>query len=97
MKSDHVFCRIDGTPIKRFDKSWHKALELAGIKDFHFHDLRHTFCSNLILSGAGLKEVKEMIGHRDLSMTDRYSHLSLKHNLSKQIQLAEHYSNGSDS
>ena len=63
----------------------------------YFHDLRHTFCSNLILSGAGLKEVKDMIGQADISMTDRYSHLSLKHNLSKQIQLAEHYSNGPNS
>ncbi len=35
-----------------------------------------------------------MIGLSDLSMTDRYSHLSMKHSLSKQIQLAEHYSNG---
>ena len=94
-KSDHVFCRIDGTPLKRFDKSWRKSLELAGIKDFHFHDLRHTFCSNLLLSGASLKDAKEMIGHSDISMTDRYSHLSMNHNLSKQIQLAEHYSNGS--
>ena len=94
-KSDHVFCRIDGTPLKRFDKSWRRSLELAGIKDFHFHDLRHTFCSNLLLSGGSLKDAKEMIGHSDISMTDRYSHLSMNHNLSKQIQLAKHYSNGS--
>ena len=94
--SDHVFCRIDGTPLKRFDKSWRKALKLAGIKDFHFHDLRHTFCSNLLLSGASLKDVKEMIGHQDISMTDRYSHLSMNHHFAKQIQLVEQYSNGSN-
>ena len=93
-KSDRVFCRIDGTPIKCFDKAWRQALKLAGIEDFHFHDLRHTFCSNLILSGAGLKEAKEMIGHQDISMTDRYAHLSLDHTLIKQVQLAEHYSSG---
>jgi integrase len=94
-KSDYVFCRIDGTPLKRFDKAWRRSLELAGIKDFHFHDLRHTFCSNLILSGGSLKDAKEMIGHSDISMTDRYSHLSMEHCLSKQKQLAEHYSGGS--
>jgi site-specific recombinase XerD len=39
-----------------------------------------------------LKEVKEMIGHRDIAMTDRYSHLSLTHKMFRQDQLAEHYS-----
>ena len=92
--SEYVFCRIDGTPLKRFDKAWKTVLELAGIKDLHFHDLRHTFCSNLLLSGASLKDAKEMIGHQDISMTDRYSHLSLNHNLSNQVRLAEHYSSG---
>ncbi len=94
VKSDYVFCRIDGTPIKSFNKAWWATLKQAGIKDFHFHDLRHTFCSNLILSGAGLKEVKEMIGHADISMTDRYSHLTLNHKLLKQKQLADFYANG---
>ena len=42
-------------------------------------------------------EKARVIGHADISMTDRYTHLSMKHNLSKQIQLAEHYSNGSNS
>ena len=86
VKSDYVFCRIDGTPLQRFDKAWRNVLELAEIKDFHFHDLRHTFCSNLLLSGASLKDAKEMIGHRDISMTDRYSHLSMNHNLFNQGQ-----------
>jgi len=36
--------------------------------------------------------VKEMIGHSDISMTDRYSHLTLEHNLLRQEQLAKHYS-----
>lgn len=91
-KSDFVFCRIDGTPLKAFSNSWRRALEIAGIKDFHFHDLRHTFGSNLLLSGATLKDVKEMIGHRDLKMTDRYSHLTLAHKHDRQSKLAEHYS-----
>jgi len=91
-KSDHVFCRIDGTPLKSFKKAWWNVLRLANIKDFHFHDLRHTYCSNLLLSGASLKDVKEMIGHSDISMTDRYSHLSIKHKELMQDQLAKYYS-----
>jgi integrase len=94
IKSDRVFCRIDGTPLQSFSKAWRATLEEAGIKDFHFHDLRHTFCSNLILAGASLKDVKEMIGHSDISMTDRYSHLTLTHMMQKQEQLANHYMNG---
>jgi site-specific recombinase XerD len=83
---------IDGTPIKCFNRAWWHALRLAGIKDFHFHDLRHTFCSNIILSGGTLKVAKELIGHSDISMTDRYSHLTGRHRLHTQNQLAEHYS-----
>lgn len=89
IKTDFVFCHLDGTPIKNFNKSWWRVFELAGIKDFH--DQRHTFCSNLILSGAGLKEVKEMIRHSDISMTDRYSHLTNSHKNYRQNILADHY------
>jgi integrase len=94
INSDHVFCHLNGTPLKCFNKAWWRVLSIAGIKDFHFHDLRHTFCSNLILSGANLKDAKELIGHEDITMTDRYSHLTLQYHLSKQEQLAEHYDNG---
>ena len=90
-ESDIVFSHLDGSPIKCFNRAWWSSLEIAGIKDFHFHDLRHTFCSNLILSGAGLKDVKEMIGHRDISMTDRYSHLTMEHKHQNQMQLSKHY------
>jgi integrase len=90
-----VFCRQDGAPIKRFDSAWNRICDITGIKDFHYHDLRHTFCSNLLLSGSGLKDVKEMIGHKDISMTDRYSHLPGQHRKYRQEQLAEHYANGS--
>jgi len=95
IKSDRVFCRLDGTPIQRIDTAWRKVRSFAGIADFHFHDLRHTFCSNLLLAGSDLKSVKEMIGHSDLSMTDRYSHLTLGYKQILQKRLAEHYQNPS--
>jgi integrase len=58
-----VFCWLDGRPIKRFDTAWRRVCKIAGFEGLHFHDLRHTFCSNLILSGGSLKDAKEMIGH----------------------------------
>jgi site-specific recombinase XerD len=50
----------------------------------------------LIISGAGIKDAKEMIGHKDISMTDRYSHLTNGRMLALQQQLATHYENLSD-
>jgi len=93
-KSNRVFCRIDGTPLKSFRKAWKNTLKEAGITGFHFHDLRHTFASNMLLAGASLKDVKEMIGHSDISMTDRYSHLTVTHKTKIQDQLADHYLRG---
>ena len=52
------------------------ALERAGIEDFKFHDLRHTFASHMIMRGASLKEVQEILGHKTMTMTLRYIHLS---------------------
>jgi len=92
--NDFAFCRLDGTPIGRFDSAWRHTCKLAGMDDFHYHDLRHTFASNLLLSGSDIKDVKEMIGHSDLKMTDRYSHLTLDHQGKNQKRLAEYYSNG---
>lgn len=53
-----------------------KAVEDAKIKDFKFHDLRHTFASYLAMSGCNLKTIQELMGHKDIRMTIRYSHLS---------------------
>jgi len=89
--TQHVFTHLNGNRILRFDNAWRKACKIAGIDDFHYHDLRHTFCSNLMMSGSDLKTVKDMIGHRDIAMTDRYSHLSALHKRAVQLQLAAHY------
>ena len=56
--------------------------------------LRHTYCSNLLLSGSTLKDVSEMIGHSDIKMTNRYSHLTNLHKQLRQNELAKHYESG---
>ena len=96
IEPDTVFCRLNGTPLKRFDNAWRRICKIASIDDFHYHDLRHTFCSNLLLSGSDIKDVKEMIGHSDITMTDRYSHITNLHKYYRQNKLAEHYANSSN-
>jgi len=51
----------------------------AGIEDFHFHDLRHTFASQVLLKGGTLKDVQELLGHKTMTMTLRYAHLTQEH------------------
>jgi integrase len=78
-ESPYVFSRPDGEPIKDIRKSFFTALKKSGIVNFHFHDLRHTFASHLVMAGVDLNTVRELMGHKSLDMTLRYSHLSPDH------------------
>ncbi len=68
--------RKAGEPVKDVKNGFHTALETAEIKDFTWHDLRHTFASWLIMKGASLRSVAELLGHKGLRMVMRYAHLS---------------------
>lgn len=48
----------------------------AGIEDFHFHDLRHTCAAWLVSPGAPLAEIRDLLGHSTIQMTERYAHLA---------------------
>ena len=60
---------------------WHfgAALRKAEIKDFRFHDLRHSAASYLAMNGATLAEIAEVLGHKTLQMVKRYAHLTEQH------------------
>jgi integrase len=83
-KQSLVFTTKDGERIKIISNSFRKAVKKAGfnegVKDRRqrvtFHTLRHTFASWLVMEGISLYEVKELMGHSSLTMTERYSHLA---------------------
>jgi site-specific recombinase XerC len=76
VKGNYVFCKKDGTRFTKLPGPFEKVVRKAGIEDFHFHDLRHTFASNLVMAGVNLLTVKELLGHKKLDMTLRYAHLA---------------------
>lgn len=88
LKSPYVFCHEDTVhrdkdgqvlqyePIKRINKGFRTACKRAGIEDATPHTLRHTFASHLVMKGIPMKVVQELMGHKSITMTMRYSHLA---------------------
>ena len=82
-----ALCHIQPDAAKRigrvfregFDEAIKAAVTRAKIADLRFHDLRHTNASTLLNAGRSLKEVQEILGHKDFRMTLRYAHLSKSH------------------
>jgi len=77
-KTGFVFYRSIGNQLNNnfISKQFKKAVRQAGLNDeLHFHNLRHSFASNLVQSGSSLYIVKELLGHSDFKTTQIYSHL----------------------
>jgi len=79
--SDWVFVRKDDKtkPLCDIRNIFKRALNKCGISNFTFHDLRHTAASYMVMRGVDLRTVQDILGHNDLRMTMRYSHLSPLH------------------
>ncbi len=63
----------------QYRKSFRAALKAADIKNFRFHDLRHTCASYMAQAGASLLEIGQVLGHKNLETTKRYAHLTKSH------------------
>lgn len=57
------------------DEDWRAALMAAGIDDFRFHDLRHTFATRILRKTRNIKLVSQLLGHRNIETTMRYAHV----------------------
>jgi integrase len=78
LRSPRVLCQDDAEPLTRqiVQTRAKRAARKAGLRHHGVHILRHTFCSHLAMRGAPARAIQELAGHMDLSMTQRYMHLS---------------------
>ena len=74
-----VFPNTDKTGPFDIRSGWEHAKERAKLENFRFHDLRHTCASYLIMHGATLGEIADVLGHKDPRMSRRYAHISDQH------------------
>lgn len=77
-KEGPVFLTGLGNPLKvrYLVRAFSKARDQAGMPDFRFHDLRHTFATRLVQKGVDLYKVQRLLGHKTSVMTQRYAHHS---------------------
>lgn len=74
--SKWVFARQDGTQIKSVKKGFRAACADAGIENFTPHDLRHTCAAWLVQAGVSLAQIKELLNHTSVQVTEKYAHLA---------------------
>ncbi len=68
-----------GKAVRSVKTSFNSAIRKSGVEKFTFHDLRHTFASVLVMNGVDITTVQELLGHKSIAMTKRYSHPTPEH------------------
>jgi integrase len=79
LDSDFVFPGKKPGKSRDLRRPWQEALKATGVKNFRWHDLRHSCASYLAMNGATESEIAEVLGHKTLQMVKRYAHLSEPH------------------
>lgn len=75
--NEHVFVSMRSKAPLNGNRHWFEdAVRTAGLRHFTWHCLRHTFGSRLAMRGVDLRRIMELMGHKTLSVTVRYTHLS---------------------
>jgi Phage integrase family len=74
-----VFPCPDGRYPTEIESPWRTARAQAGLVDFHSHDLQHTYASYLAMSGASLRDIADLLGHKNIQQTLIYTHLMPSH------------------
>ena len=94
-RSDSVFSKSNGLPYKNMEKPFMQACKDAGLAGtgVSLHTLRHTFASSLVMAGVDLVTVQQYGGWSDLSLVQRYSHLSASHKAKAIETIAERFHN----
>ncbi len=79
-KHREVVFTFKGKPVEQLSTAaWYKALKRAGIENFRWHDLRHTWASWHVQSGTPLNVLQELGGWASYAMVQRYAHLAADH------------------
>ena len=76
LKANRIFVSAETAKPLNYPKHWFTVRE-AGIVDFHWHDLRHTFATRLRKNGVPLEDIADLLGPRGLAMTKRYAHTDM--------------------
>jgi len=84
-----VIRSAQGDPLAGPRHWFEPAITKTKIRSFSWHCLRHTFASRLVMAGVDLRTVQELMGHKSIAMTVRYSHLTPKHTLAAVERLTE--------
>ena len=85
--SGRVFLNVHGEPLAEYKHWFEPAVTEAGIEDFTWYCLRHSFASRLAMAGVDLRTIADLMGHQTIQMTMRYAHLAPAHQRSAVEQL----------